>query len=210
MDASVLMDTIMRGGPVMWPLLVLSVLALAMLLERAYFWARIDSPSARRRFDGLIDAARKGDADLSRGLAATDAGPYGYLANRLLDLGADDATAIASTETARAPMERGLAMLSFIVTAAPLLGILGTVLGIISSFELLGDTTGLRDPREVSGGIAEALVSTAAGLVVSLFALLPLMLFRARCDRGLSRLEAVIAAVRAGFGTSAAAGASSR
>ncbi len=187
-----------RGGPVMWPLLILSIVALGLLLERAIFWSRIDSPSARRRFDALVDASRRGDRTLAAGMAGTDVGPYGYVATRMLEQGTDDATAISAVETARAPMERGLAMLSFIVTAAPLLGILGTVLGIISSFELLGETTGLRDPREVSGGIAEALVSTAAGLVVSLFALFPLMLFRARCDRGLGRLEAVVAAIRTG------------
>ncbi len=188
-----------RGGPVMWPLLILSIVALGLLLERGIFWGRIDSPSARKRFDALVDASRHGDRALAGGLARADGGPYGYVAQRMLDHGSDDATAISAVETARAPMERGLSMLSFIVTAAPLLGILGTVLGIISSFELLGDTTGLRDPREVSGGIAEALVSTAAGLVVSIFALFPLMLFRSRCDRGLGRLEAIIAAVRTGL-----------
>lgn len=194
------LDLIDRGGPVMWPLLVLSVVAFALLLERAAFWLRLDSPAARRKLDAMIDATRRGERDTAMTLATHDTGPYGYLTHRLLSQGSDDATAMLSIETARAPMERGLAMLSFIVTAAPLLGILGTVLGIISSFELLGDTGGLRDPREVSGGIAEALVSTAAGLVVSLLALFPLMIFRAYCERGLGRLEALVSAVRAGCG----------
>ena len=70
-----------------------------------------------------------------------------------------------------------------------MLGILGTVVGIIQSFELLGGDATITDPSQVSGGIAEALISTATGLVVALLALFPYMLFRSRQDRALGRLE---------------------
>ena len=70
-------------------------------------------------------------------------------------------------------LARGLGVLDTIVTLAPMLGILGTVTGIIASFDLMG-SMGVDDPTGVAGGIAEALITTAAGLVVSIGALIPL------------------------------------
>ncbi len=90
-------------------------------------------------------------------------------------------------------------MLSTIVTAAPMLGILGTVIGIIQSFELLGGDATITDPNQVSGGIAEALITTATGLVVALLALFPYMLFRGRQDRAIGRLESLATSAIAGL-----------
>lgn len=64
-------------------------------------------------------------------------------------------------------MERGLALLNSIITAAPLLGLLGTVLGIIKSFQILSVTEGLPSMTAISRGIAEALLTTAAGLIIA-------------------------------------------
>jgi biopolymer transport protein ExbB len=69
-------------------------------------------------------------------------------------------------------MKRGLDILDTIITMAPLLGILGTVLGIIDSFDLLGNS-GIENPKAVTGGIAQALITTAAGLTVALMTLVP-------------------------------------
>ena len=74
-------------------------------------------------------------------------------------------------------MKRGLNVLDTIITLSPLLGILGTVSGIIGSFELLGDM-GIQDPKAVTGGIAQALITTAAGLSVAIVTLIPYNLFR--------------------------------
>ena len=79
-----------------------------------------------------------------------------------------------------------------------MLGILGTVVGIIQSFELLGGDATITDPSQVSGGIAEALISTACGLVVALTALFPNMILRGRQERALGRLEALAGAVVVG------------
>jgi hypothetical protein len=90
--------------------------------------------------------------------------------------------------------------LSTIITAAPLLGILGTVTGIIKSFNLLGEQSALTDPRNVAGGIAEALLTTALGLVIALVALFPYMIFRGQSDRSVGRMESLIAAAQEGNG----------
>jgi biopolymer transport protein ExbB/TolQ len=85
-------------------------------------------------------------------------------------------------------LARGLTWLDTIVTAAPMLGILGTVIGIISSFDALsGDASG--DPLAVSGGIGQALISTALGLGVALVALFPYNLLRSLVARRIAKLE---------------------
>jgi biopolymer transport protein ExbB len=81
-----------------------------------------------------------------------------------------------------------------------MLGILGTVTGIIHSFELLGGNQSIIDPNDVSGGIAEALITTAAGLIIALGALFPLMIFRSQADRSLGRFEAIVTAAKQGLG----------
>ena len=73
-------------------------------------------------------------------------------------------------------------MLYTIVTVAPLLGILGTVLGIIDSFDLLSDA-GIQNPQAVLGGIAQALITTAAGLTVAVISLLPMNYFLSRLQK---------------------------
>ena len=88
--------------------------------------------------------------------------------------------------------------LDTVITAAPLLGILGTVVGIIQSFRLLGEQQTLTDPREVAGGIAAALLTTALGLIVALMTLFPYMIFRSQVGRALGRLESIIAAAQQG------------
>ena len=91
-----------------------------------------------------------------------------------------------------------MVILSTVITAAPMLGILGTVLGIIQSFELLGGENILTDPKQVSAGIAEALITTASGLSVALLTLFPFMAFKAQSDRALGRMEALSAAAPQG------------
>ena len=83
--------------------------------------------------------------------------------------------------------------LSTIITAAPMLGILGTVLGIIASFQVLAEQTAVTDPARVSQGIAEALVTTAAGLLIAVVTLFPYNALRAQVDRTLSRIESLAA-----------------
>ncbi|MEM7625404.1 MAG: MotA/TolQ/ExbB proton channel family protein [Planctomycetota bacterium] len=184
---------IQRGGVVMWPLLGLSVLAVTLVLERGWFFLRTNAPGRLSRVETLAKRLRTGDRVGAKQLADADASVYGDTARRLLDETPTDAAATDAVEAQRRRLERFLPILSTIITAAPMLGILGTVLGIISSFEVLGDQSTTRDPTLVGQGIAEALITTAAGLVVALITLLPYNLIRAQVDRTLSRLESLVA-----------------
>ncbi len=177
----------------MWPLLLLSVLSISVVLERAVFWGRLDSRRGRSRYRAFAESLRRGDVSGIKGLVTGDPSPYADFARDVVERegGVDEATVAVLSEEIRPRFERGLLLLSTIVTAAPMLGILGTVIGIIRSFELLGGDATITDPNQVSGGIAEALITTAAGLVVALVALFPYMLFRGRQERAIGRLESL-------------------
>lgn len=186
-----------RGGFVMWPLLVMSILMLALSIERAWFWIGVHGPRGRARFTRLIDALRRGQRDRVAAIHGEHHDPYTEMATELLRLGPTDPNAVAVSEEARPHFERFLATLGTIVTGAPLLGILGTVSGIIKSFALLGGRS-MPDPAQVSHGIAEALVATASGLTLALATLMPYMIFRAQSDRAVGRMETLIATAQAG------------
>lgn len=187
-----------RGGYVMLPLLAMSVVSLTLIVERAWFWSVSHRPARVKRLARLNDTFRRGDRASAAELVANDRSPYGEVARHLLDHGATAAVAVEAVESQRPRIDRFMATLSTIITAAPLLGILGTVIGIIQSFNLLGEQDTLTDPRTVSAGIAEALLTTALGLVIALITLFPFMVFRGHVDRAIGRLESVIAAAQQG------------
>ena len=184
----------------MLPLLFLSIVSLTLIVERVWFWSALHRPARIRWLQRLGHALRCGDRNTARKLIEKDASPYGQIGGMLLEHGADDAVAVEAVEVQRPKFERFMVSLSTIITAAPLLGILGTVIGIIRSFRLLGAPAegGLTDPSAVSHGIAEALLTTALGLVVALVTLFPYMVFRAQAERAMGRVESIIASAQVG------------
>jgi biopolymer transport protein ExbB len=92
----------------------------------------------------------------------------------------------ASEEIKR--MKKYLVILDTMITLAPLLGILGTVTGIINSFELLG-SAGIAHPQAVTAGIAQALITTAAGLSIAILTLIPYNYFLSRTEDAISNME---------------------
>jgi len=181
-----------KGGPVMWPLLGCSLVALAVIIERMLFWvragrrrvrgtapvARVLELSGRRDFDKAAELAERTADSVARVLAA---------GLRRRGPGMNDHLAVAAEEEL-ASMRRGMAVLDTIVTIAPLLGILGTVTGIIGAFNMLGGSE-IQEPKAVVGGLAEALITTAAGLVIAIGTVVPFNLFRARIGEEAKRIE---------------------
>jgi biopolymer transport protein ExbB len=177
---------------VMWPLLICSLVALTAIIERVIFWARETLTRDRELLDRLIALAQKGEF----GEALRAAQGAGCAPTRMLraglehrDHGLHEAMEVAASEEI-ARMKSAMPILDTIITMAPMLGILGTVTGIIKSFDLLGNLQ-VQDPRGVSAGIAEALITTAAGLIIALSALLPFNYFISRIQRETRRLEQV-------------------
>jgi biopolymer transport protein ExbB len=191
MQAEVMQDLstlIEKGGYVMVPLLILSIISVALILERCWFWLLMGGRGSMRRIEKLNAVLRRGDTAKAQEIVKRDYSPYGIVAKAMLENGSSDAVAMEAVELQRPR----------IITAAPLLGILGTVLGIIQSFRLLGEQAVLTDPSDVAGGIAAALLTTALGLIVALVTLFPYMLFRGWSSRSIGRLETVIAAAQQG------------
>ena len=141
-DLTAIFQTFRDGGPVMWPILILSVLGAAIFFDRLFAFA-------------AFFKSRERVAD-----------PQAVL-NRL---------------------QRGFGLLSTIITAEPMLGILGTVTGIIQTFGAfkLSDAA---SPLAATAGIGEALITTAAGLVAALILIFPYNLLLALLAKAAARLE---------------------
>lgn len=185
-----ILAAIQVGGWVIYPLTVLAVIAIAIVLDRAYVFARFGNlPSARRMTGALAD--NKVDDDLQN-VSAQNAFrrmhvPCSTGTSTPLWLREAQAQSIASQ--IERDMSKGVWVLETVVTAAPLLGLLGTIVGMMHSFKLFGGS-GLVDPGGVTGGVAQSLVATAIGLVVALFALFAFNYFSRRLERLMDELEA--------------------
>jgi biopolymer transport protein ExbB len=167
-----MIEILIKGGPVMIPLLFCSVLAVAVGLERVWylFRSRADSKALMDEVRLSLDAGRPLEAInylkqvkspvaavLATGLAYSDQNEN-ELRLRLK----------AAGEEQLFKMQKRLPILETVVSLSPLLGLLGTVTGIIRSFNVLSNLQGVSDPTALSAGIAEALITTAAGLIIAI------------------------------------------
>jgi len=173
------------GGPVMWPILLCSITALAIVLER--FWTLQAKRVIPRDLTGkvwkLVETRTLTDRHIS---ALEQNSPLGRvlaagLANRhrgreVLKEAVEDTGRHVVHE-----LERFLNTLGTVAVISPLLGLLGTVTGIINAFNAI-TTQGVGDPRVLSGGIGEALITTAAGLIVAIPALVAYRYLRGKVD----------------------------
>ncbi len=181
-----------KGGILMWPLLACSVLSVAVTVERVLFWLKVYGARDDDLLDGMFRRTEAGDFEGA--LAAgdgTDDYAVGVLVEGLAhrDYGLTEAMQVAA-QRAIGRMKLGLNVLDTLITLAPLLGILGTVQGIIQSFGFLGQS-GIVDPRAVVGGIAVALITTAAGLSVAIVTLIPFNSLLGAVQRATARLEGI-------------------
>lgn len=169
------------GGPIVWPLLLCSITSLTIILERVWFWGRLDLDTDKASIETLLEAFRSRDRSL-----VVEAENKGAVFRMLLSGIAHEAFSSAKAMEAIAlaevkTMRRGMPVLDTIITVAPMLGILGTVTGIIASFDMLGQS-GVEDPKAVVAGIAEALITTAAGLGISVGTVFPFNYFNSRIE----------------------------
>lgn len=160
-----------RGGPVMWPLLLLSILGVAVALWRWWVLSRVN-----RTVPGFMKELRtrlvEGDIDGAIQVCERHPSPVSSMVKAgLLRYGRPKDEIEKALEDASAHelavLEKGLPILATIAMIAPLLGFLGTVTGMINSFEALA-SEGLNNPAAVAQGISEALITTAAGLIIAI------------------------------------------
>ncbi|MFP7753905.1 MotA/TolQ/ExbB proton channel family protein [Thermodesulfobacteriota bacterium B35] len=183
-------DVFLAGGPVMWPLLACSVTVLTVVLERGFYWLQVERGRDRHLVDDILELARHGEWEAIR---QRTRGCRDYVI-RMLVVGIlhrefSMARAMeAEAEAILTRMRRRMTVLDTMITVAPLLGILGTVTGIIHSFDMLG-SGGIADPRLVSGGIAQALITTATGLAIAIVTVFPYNYFNSRIDHAAYVME---------------------
>jgi len=185
-------EIVRAGGPLMWPILLCSIIAVAIILERLWTLQdkRVLPPELPRRVRQLIEANQINDKVIA---ALEQNSPLGRLlatglANRhrprelLMERLEDSGRHVAHE------LERFINTLGTIAGVSPLLGLLGTVTGIIRSFNVI-EAGGMGDPRALSGGIAEALICTVAGLCVAIPALIFYRYLRGRVDGIVVQME---------------------
>ncbi|BAZ26128.1 MotA/TolQ/ExbB proton channel [Kalymmatonema gypsitolerans NIES-4073] len=178
-----IVDLFKKGGPAMWPLLALSILSLSVIFERLWFWLRILSQE-KEIVNRVLDAARVDWASASEIARQATRQPIGRFLYAPLSLPKTDPETFrlaleATAEDELAGMRRGEKLLETVIALAPLLGLLGTVLGLIQSLRSIriGDL-GTESTAGVTTGIGESLISTAAGLIVAITTLAFYRLFQ--------------------------------
>ena len=187
------------GGIILVALVAMSILSLAAIGERVWFFRRY----ARRRTHALIDRAL---VYLASGRTATAAGMLESFARgthpRVEAIRAALLPRGISVERMRsvflrecAQFRHGLSLLRSVCAVAPVLGILGTVWGIMDTFAILAPVRQAPTPEALTGGVAKALVTTAAGLIVAIPALIALSRFENQYQYELERFEADLATV---------------
>lgn len=178
---------LIKGGIVMIPLLACSLISLALTIERILFWTKLRSKDVLAQILSLVE---NGEFEQALRLGKTSGQPIGrVLAAGIAHRNPAPAKAMEAAARAEIPvLKRRLGVLDTIVTLAPLLGLLGTVVGMIGSFDIMSEV-GLGQPHAVTGGVAEALIATATGLLIAILTLLSYNYFTARAEREMDEME---------------------
>ena len=182
-----IIDMLMRGGWMMIPILVCSLVALTITLERLW---RFQPLRLSQTADRMIKLASQGK--FTDALSFAEQRPSPTL--NVLAAGIANRThhperameAVGIKEISQ--LKRRLGMLDTIITLGPLLGLLGTIIGMINSFGVMAQS-GLGNPHAVTGGVAEALICTAAGIFVAVVTLIPYNYFLTRVEEETERIE---------------------
>jgi biopolymer transport protein ExbB len=188
--ANVVVDLFFNGGPIMYPLLLAALVAIAVVGERLVWLIRFCQSNQPEVVDEILSASERHQWEVAEKLASSSSDPVARvllagLKNR--EQGFENSIQVASAKELR-EVNRCLSILDTLVTLAPLLGLLGTVTGIMGSFNSIGvDEIAV---AKVTGGIGEALIATAAGLGIAIFCLIPLNILSSRLASLQAEIEA--------------------
>lgn len=179
-----------RGGPIMWPLLLTSIVALTMVIERLIFVVRTTLNRQPHVVETILACVERDDmaGAMSAGQSSRD-----FVARTLTYALRHSGQSVSGAILRAAGQElkqfnRGLPVLDTIITLAPLLGLLGTVTGMIRAFRIVGAEE-LGTPMAITGGVAEALIATAFGLGIAIVALIPFNYLNSRMESARHDLE---------------------
>ena len=182
---STLMELFMKGRQIMWPILLLSFVGLTVVVERLLFIIRENGTREpevvekmlehveRRDIEGAVEIGKKSKDFVARILVYSLTNKEYSLTNAFIRA--------SGQELARYP--QGIATLDTVITAAPMLGLLGTVTGMMRTFGALGTGDIAGAAGQITGGVAEALIATCCGLFIAVCCLLPYNYLNARAEQ---------------------------
>ena len=179
MLANILIKNFEAGGPIMWPILITGLVAVAVVGERAFWWWRESRRRDPHTLEKLFAALEAGDfataSQFSKGSADPVIRMIWHGMNHYHSSLQGALAVAAGAELQKAG--RFIIVMDTLVTLAPLLGLLGTVSGIFRTFIALGEQSVEGAMGSITGGIGEALIATMCGLAIAIFALIPFNYF---------------------------------
>ncbi len=179
MVANILVKYFEAGGPVMWPILVTGIVAVAVVGERAFWWMREsfrrDSDSLEKIFASIENGDFRQASQLAKGSRDPVIRMIWHGMNHFHSSLQGALQVAAGVELQKAG--RFLTVMDTLVTLAPLLGLLGTVSGIFRTFLSIGGAEVEGATKAITGGIGEALIATMCGLAIAIFSLIPFNYF---------------------------------
>ena len=182
-----MIQMLIAGGWMMIPIILCSFVALAIVLERSWYFYHIPNNS---NADRMIRLTMEGKFSDALALNEQEANAIVHVLTAGIHARSSDPEKAMEAAGIRelANMKRGMSALDTIITLAPLLGLLGTIIGMIDSFGIMADQ-GIGQPHAVTGGVAEALICTAAGIFVAVIALVPYNYFLSRIEKQTELIE---------------------
>ena len=180
MLANVVVDLFIQGGPIMYPIAVVTVFAICIFIERVFWWLRFSAKRSVKQLDEVYEKLEAGNLAQAIAHSAKSTDPVVRMIHHGLNhrhTSMQGALEVAAGQELR-DAGRFLSAMDTIVTLAPLLGLLGTVTGIMGSFTSIGSSE--LAVEKVTGGIGEALIATAAGLGIAIGTLVPMNYFHSR------------------------------
>jgi biopolymer transport protein ExbB len=178
------MELFASGGPIMWPILLLLTVGLTVIVERLLFIIRENSQREPEVVSKMLESVEKGDIEgalqIGRKSSDTVARIVVYSLTHVDSL-SNAFFRASSQELAR--YQQGMATLDTCITAAPLLGLLGTVTGMMRTFGSLGTGDIGAAAGQITGGVAEALIATMCGLGIAILCLFPYNIMNARTEQ---------------------------
>ena len=189
MLANIVVQFFLKGGPIMWPILICAFVAIAVVGERAFWWLRESQKRDPKNLEQVLAALENSDVAGATKISEGSEDPIIRMIHRGLNhvhTSMQGALQLAAgIELERAG--RFLTVMDTLVTLAPLLGLLGTVTGLMRAFLSIGSAE--LSVMAVTGGIGEALIATACGLGIAIFALIPFNYFTGKVVRLQFELE---------------------
>jgi biopolymer transport protein ExbB len=178
--ANVAVDLFYKGGPIMYPILVVGIVAVCVILERSVWWSRTGLKRKPKQLESVYQDLEEGNLESAVQNSANAEDPVVRMVHHGLNhphTSMEGALEVAAGQELRGA-GRFLGAMDTIVTLGPLLGLLGTVTGIMGSFSSIGSSE--LAVEKVTGGIGEALIATAAGLCIAIVTLVPMNFFHSR------------------------------